>query len=132
MSTLDEMEAEHGLIDPLLAAVEAGFARPDELDVAAVIDELTTKLSHHLDHEERDALPMIGEALSDREWRGIVGEIHGLVKSIGDLSVTDFVPWLTEGVPKEQEKVIATVLPAPIRPVYRWVWKPRYGRVRRW
>jgi hypothetical protein len=41
----------------LLAAVEAGFARPDEVDVAAVIDELTTKLSHHLDHEERDALP---------------------------------------------------------------------------
>jgi iron-sulfur cluster repair protein YtfE (RIC family) len=132
VSTLDEMEAEHSLIDPLLAAVEAGFGRPDQLDVAAAIDELTTTLSRHLAHEERDATPMIGEALSDREWRGVVRDIHGLVKSTGELSVTDFVPWLAEGVTREQEKVIATVLPAPIRPMYRWVLKPRYARVSRW
>lgn len=131
-SVLDEMDAEHALIDPLLAAVESGLTRPDEIDVAAVIDELTTTLSHHLAHEERDAMPMIGEALSDREWRAVVGEIHGLVKSLGDLSVTDFVPWLTEGAPREQEKRIATVLPPPIRPLYRWVWKPRYARVSHW
>jgi hypothetical protein len=132
IATLDAMEAEHGLIDPLLAAVENCFARPDHVDGAAVIDELVTTLSHHLVHEEREAMPMIGEALSDREWRSVVGQIHGLVKSLGELNVTDFVPWLTEGVSPDREKVIATVLPPPIRPVYRWLWKPKYQRVSHW
>src|SRR3954453_14748161 len=47
ISTLDEMEAEHELIDPLLAAAEDAFDHPDDRDVAGIIDELGTTLGFH-------------------------------------------------------------------------------------
>lgn len=132
LSTLDAMDAEHKLIEPLLRAVDEAFAQPDVGDVAAVVGELNATLSHHLSHEERDAMPMVGEALTDQEWKAVVSGIHQLVKSLKILSVADFVPWLTDGVSGEQEKTITTILPAPIRLVYRWAWKPRYDKVSRW
>src|SRR5579862_8603582 len=51
LSVLDAMEAEHELIDPLLAGVDAAFA--DQAPPADVIDALTTSLTGHLRHEER-------------------------------------------------------------------------------
>jgi hypothetical protein len=53
ISVRDEMDAEHELIAPLLAAVDGAFARPDASDVAGVIGvigELATTLSYHLSH----------------------------------------------------------------------------------
>ena len=132
LSTLAAMDAEHALIDHLLGAVDDAFGRPDAGDVSAVTDELITKLSYHLSHEERDAMPMIGEALSDREWRAVVAGIHASVKSLRTSSVAEFVPWLTDGVPGRQAKAIGTILPPPVRLIYRWVWKPRYDRVSHW
>lgn len=132
MSVLDEMDAEHAKIDPLVAAVNDGLAARGRVDVAPVIEELRSTLSDHMHHEEREAMPMVGEALSDREWRVAVKDIHGLVTSMESLTVADFVPWLTEGHSPSEEKAISTVVPPPIRPVYRLIWKPRYQRVTRW
>src|SRR5260370_19269083 len=70
LSVLAAMEAEHELIDPLLAAVDAQFAATGDR-VADVIDALTTSLTGHLRHEERDGLPLIGVALTAAEWRGV-------------------------------------------------------------
>jgi hypothetical protein len=76
LSVLDAMEEEHARIDPLLAAVDAAFAGapeardwPGEDRLADVIDELTSTLTGHLAHEERDGLPLIGVALTAAEWR---------------------------------------------------------------
>jgi hemerythrin HHE cation binding domain-containing protein len=76
LSVLDAMEEEHSRIDPLLAAVDAAFAGapeardwPGEDRLADVIDELTSTLTGHLIHEERDGLPLIGVALTAAEWR---------------------------------------------------------------
>jgi iron-sulfur cluster repair protein YtfE (RIC family) len=140
LSTLDAMDAEHARIDPLLAAVDTAFtaatagptAGPGGTDVAAAVEELAASLSDHLSHEEREAMPMVGEALSDREWRAVVAGIHKRVKSLGVLSVADFVPWLTDGVAAPQAKKITTIVPPPVRLLHRWVWKPRYDAVSRW
>ncbi len=129
LSMLDEMESEHGLIDPLLAAVDAGFERPENVDVAAVIDELTSKLSFHLGHEERDAMPFIGEVISDQEWTRVV---HDIRKATKLSSAAEFMPWLTDGTSAAQTKVIASIMPAPARVVLRRVWKPRYDKVSHW
>ena len=69
LSVLDAMEAEHELIDPLLASVDAAFARQEP--AADVIDALTSALTGHLAHEERDGLPLIGVVLTAPEWRGV-------------------------------------------------------------
>ena len=65
------MEEEHERIDPLLAAVDAGFAQRGEDSLADVIDALVSTLTGHLAHEERDGLPLIGVALTAAEWRGV-------------------------------------------------------------
>src|SRR6202167_4946090 len=62
LSGLDAMEAEHELIDPLLPAVDGAFARQEP--AGDVIDALTSTLTSHLAHEERDGLPLIGMALT--------------------------------------------------------------------
>jgi len=129
LSMLDEMESEHGLIDPLLAAVDDGFGHPDRADVADVIDELATKLSAHLAHEERDAMPLVGEVISDREWKRVVRDIRRATKLS---SAAQFMPWLTEGTSKQQAKTIASIMPPPARVVLRRIWQPRYEKISHW
>lgn len=129
LSTLDAMDAEHELIDPLLAAVDAAFARPTTADVAGAVGELNESLTYHLRHEEREAMPMIGEAISDQEWRAVVGSIRKATKLS---SAAEFVPWLADGASSAQEKSIAGIMPAPARVVYRRVWKPRYAKIPHW
>ena len=63
-SVLDAMEEEHQLIDPLLAAVDAAFAEPDGSSLGDATAALTSQLTAHLTHEERDGLPLIGVALT--------------------------------------------------------------------
>jgi iron-sulfur cluster repair protein YtfE (RIC family) len=129
MSMLDEMDAEHSLIDPLLAGVDEGFERPEQVDVGAMIDELTSKLSFHLDHEEREAMPLIGEVLSDKEWNGIVRNIRKATKLS---SAAEFMPWLTDGTTSDQAKTIVSIMPPPARVVVRRVWQPKYRKVSHW
>ena len=157
LSVLDAMDAEHARIDPLIARIEAALtifpdpvagltpsdgaepvtgsraAEPGDLtEVGDAVEELRDLLVNHMAHEERDAMPLVDRALTDREWRAVVRDIHGLVTSMDSLTVADFVPWLTDGHPAERERVISTVVPAPVRPVYRLLWKRRYQRTPRW
>lgn len=128
-SVLEDMQAEHDLIDPLLEAVDSSFLDAHHVDVAEVIDELITKLAFHLGHEERDAIPLIGEAISNEEWSRVVKDIRKATKLS---SAAEFMPWLTDGVDREQSKTIASIMPPPARVVLNRVWKPKYDRVSHW
>ena len=74
LAPLEDMEAEHGVIDPALAAVRAAFAQMCahpcadhrnalEIRVAAARESLDL----HLAHEEGQALPMLQRTLSVEE-----------------------------------------------------------------
>jgi hypothetical protein len=129
MSTLEAMEAEHALVDPLLEAVDAAFADPAGGQLAGAVDELVTTLHGHLAHEERDALPLIGTALTAREWRAVgmrLGRANGLSGS------SEFFAWMLDGVPAGEAAAVLAELPPPLRVVYRAVWRPRYASVSRW
>jgi hypothetical protein len=120
------MEAEHGRIDPLLAAVDEAFADPAPDRLADVIDALTTDLTGHLGHEERDALPLIGTALTSAEWRRIGARIG---RSNGLSGGTEFFAWMLDGAPPQRAAAVLGQLPPPLRLLYR---APRYARVSRW
>lgn len=109
--------------------MESAFAQPDSSNLPGALDELATKLSFHLTHEERDALPMIGEALSIKEWKQVGKEIRS-GSSLSDVAV--FVPWLTEGRSATDLQTILSILPGPARLIYSTVWKPRYDKVSHW
>jgi hypothetical protein len=135
-SVLDAMEEEHSRIDPLLAAVDAALAGapeagdwPGEDRLADVIDVLTSTLTGHLVHEERDGLPLIGVALTAAEWRGVgfrIARRNGLSEG------GEMFAWMLDGAAREDAAATLAALPPPARLIYRAVWKPRYQRTPRW
>jgi hypothetical protein len=127
LSVLDAMEAEHELIDPLLAAVDTEFAGGDRL--ADVIDALTSALTGHLAHEERDGLPLIGVALTAAEWRGAGRK---MAKENGIAAGAEMFAWILDGTDREHAAATLGQLPPPLRLLYRAVWKPRFQKTPRW
>jgi hypothetical protein len=134
-SVLDAMEAEHRQIDPLLAAVDVAFARADHghrADVRAIgdaADALAGSLTAHLTHEERDGLPLIGEALTSAEWRRVGFRI---VRKNGLSAGGEMFAWLADGADPHHAAAAIGTLPPPARLVYRAIWRPRYKRTSRW
>jgi iron-sulfur cluster repair protein YtfE (RIC family) len=148
-SVLDEMEDEHELIDPLLDAVDgelfsatAGISGPVGLTEATEV--LAACLTAHLGHEERDALPLIGVALTAGEWRSVglriarsnglslAGEMFAWLADSGDTVSGDTVSGDTVSGNAAQAAQAIRALPPPARLIYRAVWRPRYQRTPRW
>jgi len=126
LALLDQMEAEHAKIDPLLAAVDeamavnAGRARLREL-----LTRLQDTLIGHLAHEETDALPLISNVMTRAE----LGQIGRAIARQGGLrQAAVMFPWaLSEARPDVRGQVLSE-LPAPVRLLYRAIWLPRYRR----
>jgi len=136
LSVLDAMEEEHSRIDPLLAATDAAFNGDSEADdwpgedrLADVTDELTSTLTGHVAHEERDGLPLIGVALTGAEWRGVGFKI---ARRNGLSHGGEMFAWILDGAGREDTAATLRSLPPPIRVLYRAVWKPRYAKTPRW
>jgi hypothetical protein len=127
LSVLDAMEAEHELIDPLLASVDAAFARQEP--AADVIDALTSALTGHLAHEERDGLPLIGVALTAAEWRGVGRK---MASKNGLSAGSEMFAWILDGADRDHSKATLAQLPPPLRLLYRARWKPRFDKTPRW
>lgn len=143
LSVLDEMEQEHGLIDPLLAAVDSAFAAQSGLaepagmlagrvggdQLADATDALVTTLTAHLVHEEKDGLPLIGEALTAAEWRGVGFKI---ARRNGLSAGGQMFSWMLDGAEPDQLRAMLGQLPPPVRLLYKTMWKPRYAKTDRW
>jgi hypothetical protein len=129
LATLHAMEEEHARIDPLLAAVDAAFADPAGGRLADTTGELASALHGHLAHEERDALPLIGIALTAAEWRAAG---RRLARAAGPSVAAEFFPWMVDGATHDQAAAVLGQLPPPLRLVYRAAWRPRYARLARW
>ena len=136
LSVLDAMEAEHELIDPLLAAVDAAFAQQESAqhesarhEPADVIDALTSSLTGHLRHEERDGLPLIGMTLTAAEWRGVGRKI---ASKNGLSGGSEMFAWMLDGAGRDHRKATLAQLPPPLRLLYRARWKPRFDKTPRW
>ena len=127
LSVLAAMEAEHERIDPLLAAVDEQL--PDGDRLADVIDALTSSLTGHLAHEERDGLPLIGTALSAAEWRGAGRK---MASKNGLAAGSEMFAWILDGADREHAGATLGQLPPPLRLLYRAIWKPRFERTPRW
>ncbi len=152
LSVLDAMEEEHERIDPLLAAVDAAFTQrdgaaglahgaaglahgaadddwPGEDRLAEVIEVLASTLAGHLEHEERDGLPLIGVALTAAEWRGVGFRI---ARRNGLSGGGEMFAWMLDGAGREDAGATLGALPPPLRLLYRAVWRPRFQKTPRW
>lgn len=130
LAVVDAMEAEHSVIDPLLAAIDAALADreggPERL--GAVTGELADALRGHLKHEEDETLPLIDAVVTPEQWQNF-GMVHG---TRGAPVVPQMTPWLLDGADEEVLAKTLALLPEPMRVAYRDEWQPAYAATDRW
>ena len=121
LALLDEMEAEHGGLGPLLDAIDDALARGESAPRARA--DLATRLQEHLTHEEQAALPVIDRTLDQEQWMQF-GEASA--QKVGS-DMPTFLPWLLAGADGERTKAILGHLPEPAQQTYRHEWQPTYA-----
>lgn len=127
-ATLEEMEEEHGHIDPLLSGCAAGFATltgdrtgVDAEDVRAAlkirVEATRDALARHLAHEETDAIAILQKYMTDQEWLALEEEYFRADKpSLKELFA--MVPWVVEGIPAEIRETVFAELGGPFKAVW--------------
>jgi len=115
------MEDEHQLIGPLQAVTDDAFTKhADPRRLRYLLTRLQTKVISHLAHEEAEALPLIGQVMSERVLGGIAKAIRS-GNRLGRAAHT--VPWaLAHPCPAVRDQVLSQ-LPPPARLLYRAVWR---------
>lgn len=120
------MEDEHQLIGPLQAVTDDAFTMDaDPRRLRQLLTRLRTRLTSHLAHEEADALPLIGQIMSQRELGAITRAIRG---GHGTRHAALTIPWALAHASPDVCTQALSQLPAPARLLYRRIWLPRYAR----
>lgn len=130
VAVVDALEAEHGVIEPLLAAADAAAADPDYgyQRFGDVIGELSAKLTGHLAHEEAEGLPLIEASLARQEWQHFA-QVHGQ-RNLPDAAT--YMPWLlSEARPQILEAILGN-FPPHLLTAYRERWAPAYAALEIW
>lgn len=128
LALLDEMEAEHAQIDPLLAAADDALAGSAS-NLAGHVAELASALEWHLRHEEEAALPLIQSVCTPADWRAFAGAMR---RRQGIKGAAIYVPWILDGSAPDGQRRFLAALPAPVRVISRLLWEPRYRRRGLW
>jgi hypothetical protein len=126
LALLDEMEAEHAALGPLLEAIDD--ALDDGQSAPDARAELSAQLQAHLRHEEETALPVIDRMLDTDQWLQF-GE--AAAARIGR-DMPYFLPWLLDGANAERTKAILGSLPESAQETYRNEWQPAYAAKNWW
>ena len=130
LALTDALEAEHAVIEPLLTAIDAAAADPDygyqRFD--DIVDELITKLSAHLTHEETEGLPLIDASLSPQEWQHFA-RVHA--ERVGGDAPT-YMPWLLNGASPQTLDAVLGKFPPPLLTAFREQWGPAYAALDIW
>ena len=130
LALADALEAEHAVIEPLLIAIDAAAADPDYgyQRLGDLTDELVTKLTAHLTHEETEGLPLIDVSLTPQQWQHFA-QTHG-ERLAGDAS--RYMPWLLNGASPQTLDAVLGKFPPPLLAAYREQWAPRYAALTIW
>ncbi|MFJ9560685.1 hemerythrin domain-containing protein [Streptomyces fuscichromogenes] len=127
---LADMEAEHAGIAPLLADIDAALtdraSGPERL--RGLTDTLRTRLTAHLDHEERDALPLVDATLSPEQWQDFAVEQRGRLAP----DAARYLPWLLDVADAAKAAGILAKVPEPLRVAYESEWRDAYRNLGIW
>jgi hemerythrin-like domain-containing protein len=106
-SVLDALEAEHAVIDPLLASVTADLAAladgsGDETAharLARTTVELRDALTAHLAHEESEGMTLVQRHLTNEDWLRLDEEVFK--KDYSPREIPAVAGWAASGLPAE-------------------------------
>ena len=107
VAVLEALEAEHALIDPLLAECTAGLAAlaagrggPAERErLSAAMTQLADALTAHLGHEERDGMALVQQHLEQADWEWLDREHFAAQYRPRDVLPT--LGWVMAGLPDD-------------------------------
>lgn len=120
-TALDELEAEHEVLDPLILA--AGDTRRPLTERAATLQRIHEVVNDHLDHEERVAVPLILEhytpEMIERDRRKAMGEF-------GRRRLPLVFGWIASCLDDEQLTTTLAEHPRVVRFLFRRFWWPSY------
>lgn len=126
----DALEQEHAVIEPLLAAIDTvpvttghGHER-----FADIVDELVSKLSAHLAHEEADGLALIDASLTPSQWQHFAA-VHGQ-RLTPDAAL--YMPWLLSDTPPASLEQVLAKFPPKFATAFRQRWAPAYSALDAW
>ncbi|MFF1680007.1 hemerythrin domain-containing protein [Streptomyces sp. NPDC058256] len=125
---LDEMEAEHAQLDPVLASVDDGMAR-GAADLPARVAELAQVLGDHMRHEENEALPLIQDVLTGKDWDAFRG---AMARKQGPKGAAVYFPWITDGQNATERKAFLDTMPAPVKALNKLFWESSYRKRGMW
>lgn len=130
LALLEAMEAEHAAIDPLLESIDAALVdRESGLGrLGGLVDGLLTGLSGHLDHEEKDALPLMDAFMSEPEWLVFSEEQRNRIGG----NAPRYLPWLLDDADPERAATILVRIPEPLRNAYEGEWRAAYAALNLW
>src|ERR1700749_946843 len=130
LALADVLEAEHAVIEPLLTAIDAAAADPDYgyQRFGDIVDELITKLTAHLAHEETDGLPLIDASLTEQQWQHFA-QVHA-ERIRGDGPT--YMPWLLKGASPQTLDGVLGEFPPSLLAAFREEWGPRYAGLDVW
>lgn len=121
---LEDMEAEHALVDPLLAEVAAGFDEARTATDQSAADRLADavaaareSLHRHLAHEETEAMALVQKHLTTSSWDAMAKEHFAKGQSLAQLRET--LPWATHELPEAELQGLLAQAGAPFRLVLR-------------
>lgn len=121
VALLDEMAAEHAVLEPLLEEIAKALAGDGSASPSTA--ELATKLQEHLTHEEDAALPLIDTTVTEEQWLHF-GQTAG--QRLGP-NMPQYLPWLLDGADADTTARVLSVIPEPVRQTYRDEWQPGYA-----
>jgi len=131
LALLDEMEAEHVQIGPLITEIDAAVADPeagvDRLPEATAV--FRKELVDHLAHEERHAVPVVESVMTRQDWKAFGRQQQ---KSVGLKGVAEFFPYILTGAELERGAQALAQFPPPLRLMIRRVWQPRFAKRGLW
>jgi hypothetical protein len=126
----DALEQEHAVIEPLLAAIDAAGSDPDRGHerFADIVDELVSKLTAHLAHEEADGLALIDASLTPEQWQHFAA-VHGQ-RLTPDAAL--YMPWLLSDTPPGSLDQVLVKFPPKFATAFREQWAPAYAARDAW
>ena len=128
---LDELEAEHAALDQVLTDVRAGFnglaaAGPNQMrGLADHVDTLAAALNAHLEHEERDAVPLLERHVGPEAAKAFEKQQQ---KATGMADGAVFFPWITADATEAEAEHAWGRIPALLRWALRGRWTKAYER----
>jgi hypothetical protein len=134
----DALEQEHAVIEPLLAAIDAVAIDTAAIDTAGaghgherfadIVDELVSKLTAHLAHEEADGLALIDASLTPPQWQHFAA-VHGQ-RLTPDAAL--YMPWLLSDTPPGPLEQVLAKFPPKFATAFREQWAPAYCALDAW